>query len=213
MSAERDPYSVLGVDRAAEPESVARAYRTLARHHHPDVSQDPGAEARMAEINAAWAILRDPVRRAAYDREHYIAPGRREGRADNPLWAIQERAKSTSPAEASTAPSQPSPGRQPTGRSGEVTWHRGPDGEGAAGPPPGNPRGSVLPFGRHIGWSLGEIVRVDPGYLQWLDARPEGRPYRAEIEVLLAPMVRTADGSGFMNHAGADRSKHDRSRR
>ena len=58
--------------------------------------------------------------------------------------------------------------------------------EGAAGPPPGNPRGPVLPFGRHIGWSLGEIARVDPGYLAWLESRHEGAPYRAEIQELLA---------------------------
>jgi hypothetical protein len=43
----------------------------------------------------------------------------------------------------------------------------------------------VLPFGRHIGWSIGEIARVDPGYLAWLEARPEGKPYVAEIDALL----------------------------
>jgi curved DNA-binding protein CbpA len=60
-----------------------------------------------------------------------------------------------------------------------------PDGTGAAGPPPGRPSGSVLPFGRHIGWSLGEIARIDPGYLEWLEERPQGRPYLAEIDALL----------------------------
>jgi curved DNA-binding protein CbpA len=60
-----------------------------------------------------------------------------------------------------------------------------PPGTAAAGPPPGRPSGSVLPFGRHIGWSLGEILRVDPGYLDWLDTRPEGQPYRDEIDRLL----------------------------
>jgi hypothetical protein len=43
----------------------------------------------------------------------------------------------------------------------------------------------VLPFGRHVGWSIGEIARVDPGYLAWLEARPEGKPYIAEIDALL----------------------------
>ncbi len=46
----------------------------------------------------------------------------------------------------------------------------------------------MLPFGRHIGWSLGEIARVDAGYLAWLRERPEGTPYRAEIDQLLAAM-------------------------
>jgi curved DNA-binding protein CbpA len=60
-----------------------------------------------------------------------------------------------------------------------------PDGTGAAGRPPGRPSGSVLDFGRHIGWSLGEIARVDAGYLVWLAERPEGARYRAEIDTIL----------------------------
>lgn len=60
------------------------------------------------------------------------------------------------------------------------------DGTGGAGPPPGRPSGSVLDFGRHIGWSLGEIARVDAGYLVWLAERPEGAPYRDEIDRLLS---------------------------
>jgi len=59
------------------------------------------------------------------------------------------------------------------------------DGTGGAGRPPGRPSGSVVPFGRHIGWSLGEIARVDPGYLVWLEDRPEGRPYLEEIDRIL----------------------------
>jgi curved DNA-binding protein CbpA len=67
------------------------------------------------------------------------------------------------------------------------------DGTGAAGHPPGNPSGSVLPFGRHVGWSLGEIARVDPGYLLWLAERPEGARHRDEINALLSRMgLRTA---------------------
>ena len=65
-------------------------------------------------------------------------------------------------------------------------------GEGAAGPPPGPRRGSVLPFGRHIGWSLGEVARVDPGYLVWLRERDEGEPYRTEINTLLRTMYPTS---------------------
>jgi hypothetical protein len=39
---------------------------------------------------------------------------------------------------------------------------------------------------------------VDPGYLQWLGARAEGRPYKAEIDRVIAPLLRTADGRGFI---------------
>ena len=58
-------------------------------------------------------------------------------------------------------------------------------GEGAAGPPPGNPSGSVLTFGRYAGWSLGEIARTDLEYLEWLDRMPIGRTYQSEIDALL----------------------------
>jgi hypothetical protein len=60
-----------------------------------------------------------------------------------------------------------------------------PQGEGAAGPPPGNPSGSVLNFGRYAGWSLGEIGRVDLEYLEWLDRAPIGRIYQGEIDDIL----------------------------
>ena len=40
----------------------------------------------------------------------------------------------------------------------------------------------MLDFGRHIGWSIGEIVRVDPGYLEWLDKQPQGLRLREEID-------------------------------
>jgi hypothetical protein len=62
---------------------------------------------------------------------------------------------------------------------------RAPEGLGAAGPPPGDPSGSVLNFGRFAGWSLGEIARRDLEYIEWLDRMPIGRPYRDEIDAIL----------------------------
>jgi curved DNA-binding protein CbpA len=170
MTDERDPYAILGVPPGASAEQIASAYRRLARQHHPDVSGMSGAEQRMAEINAAWTLLRDPAKRAAWDAEH----GARFG-SDRPNGGYEPDAGTTGVPWPTTVP-----------RPRTATWRRGPAGEGAAGPPPGNPRGSVLPFGRHIGWSLGEIARIDPGYLTWLASRPEGAPYRAEISDILA---------------------------
>jgi hypothetical protein len=43
----------------------------------------------------------------------------------------------------------------------------------------------VLDFGVFYGWSLGEIARYDAGYLQWLEKKPEGRPFAGEIDALL----------------------------
>ncbi|HEU5055937.1 MAG TPA: DnaJ domain-containing protein [Kofleriaceae bacterium] len=66
-NAERDAYRVLQVDPHADPDVIAAAYRVLARRLHPDRG---GADAdRMAELNAAYARIRDPEERRAYDRE------------------------------------------------------------------------------------------------------------------------------------------------
>lgn len=192
MTEERDPYAVLGIASSSTAEEVATAYRAQARRHHPDVSADRDAEQRMAEINTAWSLLRDPAKRAAWDRAHGITP--------------QIARRTPPPVTSGTpAPARPSPARPVTGTSGVPprpgsrpsgpAWRRGPAGEGAAGPPPGNPRGSILPFGRHVGWSLGEIARVDPGYLAWLHGRREGAPYREEIDRLLAATRPTPGGA------------------
>lgn len=60
-------YEVLGVDRSADPATIRSAYLSLARRHHPD--RDDGDVGRMAEVNAAWAVLGDVRKRAAYDDE------------------------------------------------------------------------------------------------------------------------------------------------
>jgi len=67
-----DPYRVLGVDRDATLAEIRRRRRELAREHHPDIVGGDTAEAearttRMARINAAYDLLRDPVRRAKYE--------------------------------------------------------------------------------------------------------------------------------------------------
>ena len=56
---------------------------------------------------------------------------------------------------------------------------------GAAGPAVGPPSGSMIDFGRYSGWTLGQIKRHDPEFLEWLKRAPAGRVYRAEIEAML----------------------------
>lgn len=67
-SGERDLYRILQVDPAAHPRVVQAAYRALARMHHPDQTGED-ASTEMAVVNRAYAVLRDPDGRRAYDRE------------------------------------------------------------------------------------------------------------------------------------------------
>jgi molecular chaperone DnaJ len=66
----RDYYEVLGVSRGASADEIKRAYRRLAREHHPDVNHDrrDEAEAQFKEIGEAYAVLSDPDKRARYDQ-------------------------------------------------------------------------------------------------------------------------------------------------
>jgi curved DNA-binding protein len=64
----RDYYEILGVTRSSSAEEIRRAYRQLARKHHPDVNKnDPKAEERFKEINEAYEVLKDPDSRKKYD--------------------------------------------------------------------------------------------------------------------------------------------------
>jgi curved DNA-binding protein CbpA len=298
-----DAYKTLQVDFEADVDVIQAAYRRLAQKHHPDRVEGPNAASateardRMVAINAAWAILRDPARRAAYDRVRiaFLAAksargeraneaaedrtsargsgqsdeatgrrGRRSGTSDatddggpsrhgsaggygwsasgspgaterSSAWAQRMHDRDPAPpsdqfgrgsgpdsagANPGSQPRAPGLGHEFRSRTGETGAGRagsaggpfdraadrpfddgGPgsrrhgqpaDDQGSsdvaephAGPPPGRPTGSILNFGRYNGWSLGEIGRVDPGYLQWLDRIPIGRPYRGELDELL----------------------------
>ncbi len=81
----KDYYAALGVPRDADAETIKKAYRKLARQHHPDVSAAPGAEARFKEIAEAWQTLKDPDKRKAYDELGRRPAG--EEFAPPPQWA------------------------------------------------------------------------------------------------------------------------------
>ncbi len=66
-----DPYLVLGVSPAATQAEITHAYRTRVRAHHPDTRTTPAPRAtdeQLQKLLAAYALLRDPARRADYDR-------------------------------------------------------------------------------------------------------------------------------------------------
>src|SRR5258708_36172064 len=67
----KDYYSIMGVPRTASDEDIKKAYRRLAREHHPDLHPEGEKELhtrRMQEINEAYTVLSDKDKRAKYDR-------------------------------------------------------------------------------------------------------------------------------------------------
>jgi curved DNA-binding protein len=71
----KDYYASLGLERGASDADIKKAYRKLAHKYHPDVSKDPGTEAKFKEIAEAYQTLKDPEKRAAYDQLGTHAPG------------------------------------------------------------------------------------------------------------------------------------------
>ncbi len=213
MTLEEDLYRILEVEPHADLRALRAAYRRLARRYHPDITDDAAAARRMSEINRAWAVLRDPVQRAAYDRSRaaptpgYAAPrsapwasptGPAGGANDERFGRIRSTptegsarrpvgGSGSANAPRPTAGARPSEARpaaaEPASGAGAATVH-------AAGPPPGRPEGAVLTFSRYAGWSLGEIARHDPEFLEWLERAPSGRGYRDEIDALLRRLGR-----------------------
>jgi molecular chaperone DnaJ len=73
---EKDYYDVLGVPKNASATEIKKAYRKLAQKHHPDANAgDPKAEERFKEASAAYDVLGDEEKRAAYDRVREMGAG------------------------------------------------------------------------------------------------------------------------------------------
>jgi len=68
MSDKRDYYDVLGIDKSADEASIKKAYRTLAKKYHPDVSTEDNAEAKFKEVQEAYEVLSDSTKRSQYDQ-------------------------------------------------------------------------------------------------------------------------------------------------
>jgi len=110
-----DPYRVLEVDRDASAAAIKRRWRELAREHHPDRAAGDAPEtqrltARMARINAAYDLLRDPERKAHYD----ASPQARRARETDPGTS---RRPTGDPAGSSDAGARPSTGGPPPPRA------------------------------------------------------------------------------------------------
>jgi curved DNA-binding protein len=87
----RDYYATLGVPRTATPAEIKKAFRKLARQHHPDVNKgDAAAEKRFKEVSEANEVLSDPEKRKLYDQlganwQAYQGAGAGSGQPGNPF--------------------------------------------------------------------------------------------------------------------------------
>jgi len=229
MSDNPDAYKVLQVDPEADPEVIQAAYRRLAQKYHPDLAGEPNTEAgreamsRMVAINIAWALLRDPARRAELDRERasHAGAGESGGEASGRDRPTHSGGSAPDSHHGDVGSSGGDPNRADAGAN-QSSWsarmsssRHGAAGSGGARPTDtagaaggaassgsgtahaaatgGRPSGSVLNFGRYSGWSIGQIANVDPGYIEWLLRAPIGRPYVDEVDVLLRKLGRITD--------------------
>jgi len=93
-----DPYTTLGLHRACTEDEIRKAYRLLAKRHHPDLNPgDPAATARTRALNEAYQLLLDPLRRQALDRE--LARAAKREHANRPPPALLKQDALVSPAE------------------------------------------------------------------------------------------------------------------
>lgn len=175
----RDPVRRAAVDRArvrAQATSARMAADAGRAHASPHASPDAPSRPRTRPAHAAPGDTPPPV-----------SPERRAGHAPGwplPGWPLPGMADPGTSFGGRT-PSSWTAGRSTEGHAYDPSSMGTRDGYGAAGPPPGNPTGSILTFGRYSGWTLGEIARVDLEYLEWLDRTPIGRTYVSEIDKLL----------------------------
>ena len=86
MALTKCPYEILEVSKDASPEEIKKAYRSMSKRHHADLNEsDPSYDAMgMIEVNEAYAILSDPIRRAKYDEYGSICTD-----ADEAKYAVQ----------------------------------------------------------------------------------------------------------------------------
>jgi len=180
---DRDLYEILDVSPDADARSIRAAYRTLARRCHPDLTGDPQAARHMAELNAAFEVLGNLGRRAAYDQVR-----RQAARS-----AGVDRRERAARSETRAAPGSAAGYGSHAGQEG--SWTRAGNRQSAGYGSQAAPSGSILPFGRYQGWSLGEIARADPYYLVWLEGRSDGRPYAEEVRRLLGDLGFHATGT------------------
>jgi curved DNA-binding protein CbpA len=167
-----NPYRVLDVPRDADPATISRAYWHLAKQFHPDRNASALARRLMLVVNEAYEILKNPERRAAFDRA--TRPLRDAGVLSDPPPAPAPAA-AASPAPPAARPVQEPVIEGPLQR--RAARHR------AEADPLGDHsgRGRTLEFGRYAGHTIAEVAAMDRDYLEWFIRTPLGRAYASEV--------------------------------
>ena len=226
-----DPYETLQVPSDATTSQIKRRWRELAREHHPDrAAGDSEATGRltrrMARINAAYDLLRDPERRARYDalhptavargsrRVHFDPGARRPGgppppRRSRPVTARFDTSEVFVRRNAPTSPAAATPlrGHEPRGRArtDEREPLRASDPNGPVRRRPGQARplptlhearSTPLEFGRFRGFTLGDVERHEPTYIDWI-----ARTITRDRDLVMCARVIQAD----MDERGVER--------
>lgn len=192
---------MLDVRHDASAAEIKRRWRELAREHHPDRAGHDGEArerltTRMARINAAYDVLRDPVRRARYDatplarRERYAegwSPGEPAGPPPPPATppvtarfdtsALFQMRNGVLRRRAVPRAGQPpvnwrEPRSGPDLRASQPTGpvYRTVDETSVRSPSLDEARATVLGFGRFHGLTLGEVAEREPTYIDWIAA-------------------------------------------
>lgn len=197
-----DPYRVLDVRHDAPADDIKRRWRELAREHHPDRAAHDAEErerltTRMARINAAYDVLRDPVRRARYDasplaRRERSSEGRSPGGSVGPpppplappvtahfdTSALFRKRNGISSRRRAILRSGQQPidrrlfqrGRDLRASQPNGPVHRSIDPASVRVPSLDEARATILGFGRFHGLTLGEVAEREPTYIDWIAA-------------------------------------------
>ncbi|MDD3999565.1 MAG: DnaJ domain-containing protein, partial [Bacilli bacterium] len=72
--AKRDYYEVLGIPKTATEDEIKKAYRTLAKKYHPDVSEEKNSAEKFKEVQEAYEVLSDPTKREQYNQFGHEGP-------------------------------------------------------------------------------------------------------------------------------------------